>query len=104
MANSTAPPATAAAAAAPVPVVTESRSESLVGIVSCMMVLATVVLLLRVWTRARVQGTSSGADEWAILVSWLSSVAFTINVCVREFVPYDPAQRGIPSPHPFSFG
>ncbi|RYO89653.1 hypothetical protein DL766_008059 [Monosporascus sp. MC13-8B] len=70
-------------AAAPGYVVGESRSESLIAIVTCMVTLSTIVLLLRVWTRARVQGTASGADEWTILVSWLFSVAFTINVCTQ---------------------
>ncbi|RYP15629.1 hypothetical protein DL765_005580 [Monosporascus sp. GIB2] len=68
-------------AAAPGYVVGESRSESLIAIVTCMVTLSTIVLVLRVWTRARVQGIPSGADEWTILVSWLFSVAFTINVC-----------------------
>ncbi|KAK4442526.1 hypothetical protein QBC34DRAFT_454555 [Podospora aff. communis PSN243] len=61
----------------------ESRSESLIAIVTCMMCLSTLVLLLRVFARARVQGIASTADEWTILISWLFSIAFTVNVCVQ---------------------
>lgn len=69
--------------AAPGYVAGESRSESLIAIVASMMCLSTAVLLLRVWARARVQGIPSTADEWTILISWLFSIAFTINVCVQ---------------------
>jgi len=81
MANSAG--ADTAAAASPGYVVGESRSESLVAIVTCMMCLSTIFLVLRVWTRARVQGIPSAADEWTIVISWLFSIAFTVNVCVQ---------------------
>ncbi|GAB1311517.1 hypothetical protein MFIFM68171_01727 [Madurella fahalii] len=74
---------TTATPADPGYVVGESRSESLIIIVTCMMTLSTVVLLLRILARARVQGVSSGADEWTILASWAFSIAFTVNVCVQ---------------------
>jgi hypothetical protein len=72
-------------AVAPSYTVGESRSESLIAIVTCMMALSTLILALRVWTRARVQGIPSAADEWTILVSWMFSIAFTINVCIRKY-------------------
>lgn len=62
----------------------ESRSEDLIAIVSCMVALATAVLVLRLWTRFSIQGMSLAADDWTILASWLFSVAFTVNVCTRE--------------------
>jgi hypothetical protein len=67
------------------PITGESRSEKIVAIVSAMMALAPLVLLVRIWTRFRIQGIPSGADEWSILASWAFSMAFTINVCLRKF-------------------
>lgn len=68
------------------PVVSESRSDKIVTITTAMMSLATAVLLVRLWARYRIQGIASGADEWAILASWAFSLAFTINVCLREYL------------------
>jgi len=62
----------------------DSRSEDLIAIVTCMTVLSTFVLILRLWTRLRIQGMRPGADDWTILASWVFSIAFTVNVCVRK--------------------
>ncbi|KAH8888969.1 hypothetical protein GQ53DRAFT_723745 [Thozetella sp. PMI_491] len=64
-------------------VVGESRSADLIAIVACMTALSTIVLVLRIWTRAAVQGMPLGSDDWTILVSWLFSLAFTVNVCTQ---------------------
>ncbi|KAK4160459.1 hypothetical protein QBC43DRAFT_381243 [Cladorrhinum sp. PSN259] len=61
----------------------ESRSEDLIAIVTCMVVLATIVLGLRLWTRFSIQGVSLAADDWTIMASWLFSVGFTVNVCTQ---------------------
>ncbi|KAK4184312.1 hypothetical protein QBC35DRAFT_59500 [Podospora australis] len=61
----------------------QSRSENLIAIVTCMTVFSTLILALRLWTRSRIQGIAWGADDWTIFVSWLFSVAFTVNVCTQ---------------------
>ncbi|KAK4224303.1 hypothetical protein QBC38DRAFT_423809 [Podospora fimiseda] len=61
----------------------QSRSENLIAIVTSMVVFSTIVIVLRLWTRLSIQGVSLAADDWTILVSWLFSVAFTVNVCTQ---------------------
>lgn len=61
----------------------QSRSGHLIAIVTCMVTFATLVLALRLWTRSKIQGMAWAADDWTIFVSWLFSLAFTVNVCTQ---------------------
>lgn len=62
----------------------QSRSGEIVTILTCMISLATVVLVLRLMTRLGIQHMAMGADDWTVLAAWVFSLAFTVDVCVRK--------------------
>ncbi|KAI0139368.1 hypothetical protein F4776DRAFT_662327 [Hypoxylon sp. NC0597] len=61
----------------------ESRSSTLIAVVATMHTLSTVVLVARFWIRLRIQRMCLAADDWTIILSWLFTVAQSVDACLQ---------------------
>ncbi|KAH7310709.1 hypothetical protein B0I35DRAFT_514727 [Stachybotrys elegans] len=48
-----------------------------------MIVVATLILGLRLYTRSCIQKIRLGAEDWTILVAWLFTLAFAVDLCLQ---------------------
>ena len=58
----------------------DSAVSHVIGISSAMLILVTVVVGARFWIRWRFVKGRLGADEWCILVAWVLTVAFDLDI------------------------
>ncbi|KAI1418915.1 hypothetical protein F5Y12DRAFT_789487 [Xylaria sp. FL1777] len=61
----------------------DSLSEEVIAIVTVFQAFSTAALVLRVWTRLRIQHIRPGADDLAILVAWACSLALDILIALQ---------------------
>lgn len=61
-----------------------SRQRHIIGIQVGFTVFSGVVLAIRLWSRALVQAMPLGTDDWTILLAWVLSLVFAVDVCERE--------------------
>ncbi|KAI0834645.1 hypothetical protein F5Y06DRAFT_300499 [Hypoxylon sp. FL0890] len=61
----------------------ESRSGTLIAVVTSLHALSTAVLAARLWIRLRIQRMGLAADDWTIIASWLFTVVQSIDICLQ---------------------
>lgn len=59
------------------------RQHEIIGIQVGFTVFSAVVLALRLWSRILIQTMPMGADDWTIVVAWILSLVFAVDVCMR---------------------
>lgn len=61
--------------------------DQIIIIITVFSVLSAIFLLLRLWTRVKVQHLPLRADDWVIILAWVFSLAYGIDVCIRKNMP-----------------
>ncbi|KAK5637570.1 hypothetical protein RRF57_013285 [Xylaria bambusicola] len=61
----------------------ESRVSQIIIIITFFTTLPAASLFLRLWTRIGIQNLRLTADDWIIIVTWVFTLAYGINVCTQ---------------------
>lgn len=65
----------------------DSKVNQILGVCSAMLVITTIVVAARIWTRLKLAQGGLGADDWCIIVAWVLAVAYDLDPINREFFP-----------------
>ncbi|KAK5634802.1 hypothetical protein RRF57_010515 [Xylaria bambusicola] len=61
----------------------ESRVSQIIIIITFFTTLPAASLFFRLWTRVGIQNLRLTADDWIIIVAWVFTLAYGINVCTQ---------------------
>lgn len=62
----------------------DSLSGEVIAIVTVFQAFSTLALVLRLWTRLKIQRLHIGADNLTIIVAWALSVALDVLIAIRN--------------------
>ncbi|KAF7884061.1 uncharacterized protein EAF01_011484 [Botrytis porri] len=57
----------------------DSKVDQILGVCSAMLVITTVVVAARIWTRLKLAKGGLGSDDWCIIVAWVLAIAFDLD-------------------------
>ncbi|TGO29828.1 hypothetical protein BPAE_0010g00110 [Botrytis paeoniae] len=57
----------------------DSKVDQILGVCSSMLVITTIVVAARIWTRVKLAKGGLGSDDWCIIVAWVLAIAFDLD-------------------------
>ncbi|KAF7957017.1 hypothetical protein EAE96_004338 [Botrytis aclada] len=57
----------------------DSKVDQILGVCSAMLVITTIVVAARIWTRLKLAKGGLGSDDWCIIVAWVLAIAFDLD-------------------------